>query len=145
MNPLTPRRLLLWLFRIDGVAMLLNGLWMLGSALHWFVTVPVGLADTGHPNAHFIRDVGLCYLIFGAALLWASGDFAARRALFLYVAAFMAGHALGHVAEILAGALPHTHWVLDLPLVLLPGALFAIFALPAPWRWFTAVDGGSLP
>lgn len=140
-----PQRLMIWLFRIDGIAMLFNGLWMLGSALHWFFTVPAGLPDTGEPNAHFIRDVGLCYLIFGVALLWASGDFGARRAVFLCVAAFMAGHALGHVAEILAGALPHTHWLIDLPLVLLPGALFAVFALPAPWRWLTTPGEGSPP
>lgn len=129
------RTLVLWLFRLNGAVMIGNGLWMLGSALHWFLTVPAGLADTGPPNAHFIRDVGLCYLIFGAALLWASRDFAAQRALFLCAGAFMAGHALGHVGEMLLGALPHSHWLIDLPLVLLPGAFFALFMMPAPWHW----------
>lgn len=135
---MTAQKILLMVFRLTGVVMVLNGLWMLGHAFHWFATLPAGLADTGEPNGHFIRDVGLCYGIFGVALLWCCADLAARRAVFVMVAAFGVGHALGHVAEILTGALPHTHWLIDLPLVLLPGVLFAVFVPTPTWRWLTA-------
>ena len=127
-----------WLFRITGGVMIANGLWMLGNAFHWFFTIPAGLPDTGDPNGHLIRDVGLAYLVFGAALLWCTQAFAARRAMFVCVSAFMIGHALGHVVEMLAGVLPPSHWLLDLPLVLAPGVLFAVFLLPAPWRWLSS-------
>ena len=132
------RAAVLWIFRLAAFVMIVNGLWMELHAFHWFSTIPAGLADTGHPNGHFIRDVGLCYLIFGVALLWCCRQLAERRAVFLCVAAFMAGHALGHVAELLLGVLPPSHWLLDLPLVLAPGALFAVFVMTRPWLWLVA-------
>lgn len=137
MKPETLRAAVIWIFRITAVVMMLNGLWMMGSAFHWFTNIPAGLPDTGPPNGHLIRDVGLCYLIFGAGAFWSCGALAARRIAFVGAALFSAGHALGHVVEMLVGALPHSHWLIDLPLVLAPGALFAFFALPAPWRWLT--------
>jgi hypothetical protein len=134
-----------WLFRLSGIAMVANGTWMLGSALHWFFGIPAGMPDTGHPNGHLIRDVGLAYLVFGVALIWCSYALAQRRAMFLAVSAFMIGHALGHVIEIATGRLPPSHWLLDLPLVLAPGALFAVFLLPAAWRWLIAVPSSADP
>ena len=132
------RTVMLWVFRVGGAVMIANGTWMMLHAFNWFTTLPAGLADTGHANGHFIRDVGLCYVIFGVALLWCCKNLMERRAVFLMCAAFMAGHALGHVIEILTGALPHSHWLIDLPVVLLPGALFAAFVPNASWRWLSA-------
>jgi hypothetical protein len=128
----------LWFFRLTGVAMIANGIWMEVNAYHWFFTIPAGLPNTGEPNAHFIRDVGLAYLIFGTALAWCTFNFKNRRAVFVCVAAFMAGHALGHVVEISLGILPPSHWWLDLVPVLAPGLIFAVFLFPKPWRWLTA-------
>jgi len=127
--------ILIWFFRIVGVVMVANGLWMLADALHWFYNIPAGVTDSGHPNGHFIRDVGLVYVIFGVASTWSSFALVERRPVFLCVAAFMIGHAVAHVAEILVGTLPPSHWLLDLPAVLAPGALFAVFVYPRAWRW----------
>lgn len=130
----------LWIFRIASLVMIVNGIWMMAHAFHWFATIPAGLPDTGHPNGHLIRDVGLAYLIFGVATAWVTLRIAERRAVFLCAALFMLGHALGHVAEITLGLLPPSHWLIDLPLVLAPGALFAVFIYPPAWRWLAGAE-----
>lgn len=109
-----------------------NAFWMLGGAWHWFERIP-GVADTGAPNGHLIHDVGLVYSLFGCALLWVLRAPAQRHAVFVVAALFYAGHALGHVAEILVGQLPHTHWSIDLPLVFMPGLALALLAPPCIW------------
>ncbi len=121
-------------FVLTAVTMVANGLWMLGDAFHWFRVLPVALEDTGSPNGHFIRDVGVVYLLMGGALAWVMQRPAERRAVFVLVALFMVLHALEHVAEILLGAMPPTRLLLDLPLVLAPGLLFGAFMHPAAWR-----------
>lgn len=122
---------------VIAVVSLVNSAWIFGSVPHWFAWIP-GVADTGAPNGHFVRDVGLIYGLFGAALIWVMRAPAQRHAVFVLAALFYLGHALGHVGEILSGALPARHWLLDLPLVFLPGLLLAWLALPAIWaRAFT--------
>lgn len=112
---------------------LVNAVWIFGSVLHWFETIP-GVADTGLPNHHFVRDVGLVYGLFGAALLWVLRDPSPRYAVFVVATLFYLGHALGHVVEILVGALPHSHWLIDIPLVFAPGLFLATVAWPPVWR-----------
>lgn len=124
-----------WMFRVLGTVMIANGGWMLAHAFHWFWNIPAGLPDTGEPNGHLVRDVGLAYIIFGAALVWSTFKLAERRAMFLCVTAFMLGHAAVHVIEILLGALPPSHWLIDLPLVLIPGILLGAFIYGKAWRW----------
>lgn len=126
---------LIWFFRIAGIFMVVNGIWMVADAVHWFYNIPAGVTDSGQPNGHFIRDVGLVYMIFGVALTWCSFQLAERRAVFVCVAAFMIGHALDHLVEILMGVLPPSHWLLDLSPVLAPGLLFAVFLHPGAWSW----------
>src|SRR4249920_489782 len=46
---------------ILGIALAANGFVMLGAAV-------LGVAATGPFNAHFIRDVGVAYVLCGAAL-----------------------------------------------------------------------------
>lgn len=121
-------------FLLTAAVMLANGLWMLADAFHWFRVIPAALEDTGAANGHFIRDVGLVYVVLGGALAWCMQAPAGRRAVFVIVALFMCGHALGHLAEIAVGMLPPRHLLIDLPLVLGPGLLFAVFLHPAAWR-----------
>lgn len=130
-------RILQGFLLLSGLAMIANALWMLGHALHWFYHVPAAMPDTGHPNGHLIRDVGLAYFIFGAGLIWSAGRLAQARPVVVLAGAFMAGHALGHALEIFVGLLPPSHWLTDLPLVLLPGMVFAALLLPSVWRWVT--------
>jgi len=121
-------------FHIAGAAMIGNGIWMVSRALEWFLIIPADMAATGEPNGHLIRDVGIAYIVFGAALNWCAFKLNRRRAVFLMVAAFMFFHALGHVIEIVVGLLPVSHWWIDFPLVLLPGLIFSVLAIPRVWE-----------
>ena len=119
----------LWLLAIVS---LLNAVWMLTHAWSWFEWIP-GVADTGSANAHFIHDVGIAYAVCGVGLFWTTRNIATARPVYLGITAFFVGHALGHVLEILLGALPHSHWLIDIPLVFAPAAVLWWFALPKQW------------
>lgn len=119
---------------ITGLAMVVNGLWMVARAVEWFFNIPADMLATGDPNGHLIRDVGFAYLVFGAALNWSAFDLRNRRPILLLATAFMVLHALGHSVEILIGLLPASHWWIDFPLVLMPGLIFAGLAVPGIWQ-----------
>ena len=113
--------------------MLGNGMWMVSRAIEWFFHIPVDMLATGEPNGHLIRDVGFAYLVFGFALSWCALQLKRRRAVFLMVSFFMVAHALGHIVEILIGLLPASHWWIDFPLVLFPGLILGVLAIPGVW------------
>ncbi|MCH7820889.1 MAG: hypothetical protein IIA07_02630 [Proteobacteria bacterium] len=121
------------LLHVVGVAMLVNGIWMVSQALEWFFNIPADMMATGEPNGHLIRDVGIAYIVFGSALNWCALELQNRRYVFLMVAFFMVAHAIGHAVEILIGLLPDSHWWIDFPLVLLPGLIFGVLAIPRVW------------
>jgi hypothetical protein len=79
-----------------GAAMAANGLAMLGDPQAWYARVP-GVIATGAFNQHFIRDIGLIYLLIGLA--FAAGAFRSALRLTLWAAAtlWLAGHALFHL------------------------------------------------
>ncbi len=120
-------------FHIVGAAMIGNGIWMVSRAIEWFFHVPVDMLATGEPNGHLIRDVGFAYIVFGFALNWCALQLERRRAMFLMVSFFMVAHALGHIVEILIGLLPASHWWIDFPLVLFPGLILGVLAIPRVW------------
>lgn len=113
-----------------------NGLWMMLHAWSWFEWIP-GVTDTGEANAHFIHDVGIAFTVCAIGLFWCARNLAVARPVYLGITFFIAGHALGHVVEIIAGLLPHSHWYIDIPLVFLPATLLAIAALPNNWARLT--------
>ena len=127
------RRAFVGLLWIMGVASLANGAWMIAHAWTWFTTLP-GVIDTGAVNSHFIHDVGVVYLLCGAGFMWCARNLAAARPVFVGITLFFVLHAAGHVAEILTGALPSSHWWIDLPLVFAPALVLGWFLLPAQWR-----------
>jgi hypothetical protein len=132
------------IFHIVGVAMIANGIWMVSRAIEWFFHVPADMLATGEPNGHLIRDVGFAYIVFGFALNWCAVQLQSRRAVFLMVSFFMVAHALGHVVEILVGLLPASHWWIDFPLVLFPGLVLGVLAIPRVWASLVgAVDAGD--
>ncbi len=115
---------------IAGLAALynaINGLIMLIDGPNWYARVP-GVTETGPYNGHFIQDIGVAFLAAGlslAAAAWRLRYWPAGAA----GAAFVAGHALIHLAEIVAGHDHHT--IADLALVVLPAAL-AVYAIIPP-------------
>jgi len=112
---------------------LLNALWMLAHGWSWFAWIP-GVSNTGPANLHLIHDVGLAYAVFGTGLLWCARTGVRSYPVYLSASAFYAGHALAHVAEIMTGHLPHSHWWIDLPLVFVPGLILAAACPPPVWR-----------
>jgi uncharacterized protein YjeT (DUF2065 family) len=116
-----------------GIGLAVNGLVMFGFPADWYGTIP-GVVDTGPFNAHFIRDIGVAYLVSGAALVWLAVNPAARPAA-QAGAAFLTLHALVHLWDAAAGR-EHVHQLLiDLPTVFLPPAL-------AIWIAWTPISGG---
>ena len=108
------------IYNILGGLSLGNGLWMLLSASTWFSEMPVGAEDTGPLNAHFVHDVGLVYLLIGLGAFYCARKLETCLEVHLGITLFMGGHAFIHIGEILTGALPTSHWLIDFPLVIFP-------------------------
>ncbi|MGH9509746.1 MAG: hypothetical protein ACRD2M_07410 [Terriglobales bacterium] len=101
------------IYTVLGAGSVVNGLWMLAVPAHWFATIP-GATDTGPLNPHLVRDYGICYLIVGAAIMTGLAR-GFPYGLHIAITAFFTGHALLHVADILAGRLATHHWTMDFP------------------------------
>lgn len=79
-----------------------NGLAMLALPLTWFWSVD-GVSSTGGYNAHFVRDIGLVYLLAGAAMFAGLARPASRGLLWGGAAGWLLLHALFHLWEVAAG------------------------------------------
>ena len=130
----------LWLCAVFSAA---NAAWMLADPTSWYATV-AGVHHTGPFNAHFVRDIGIAYLMVAAC--W---DLAARlpRAAFPLAgvaAAFMVLHAGLHGWDIAAARLPVSHLLIDLPGVFGPAVLAVLLALwlHPEWRNQQPVETG---
>lgn len=51
-----------------GVLALVNGLYMLAALSNWYLAVP-GVTTTGPFNQHYLRDIGLIFLLIGTMFL----------------------------------------------------------------------------
>jgi hypothetical protein len=122
------------LFWILGLVNLGHGLWMLAAPERWYHDLPAGVPDTGPLNLHFVRDIGAAFATLGAACCAAAIRPAARRGVLLGVTLFLALHAGVHVADLLAGRLPSSHWLIDLPLVFVPPVVLVVLCHPRWWR-----------
>ncbi len=103
-----------------------NGVFMLAAAPLWYDSVP-GLAHTGPFNAHFVSDIGVAYLVASVALLaraWRPRYWPAAVA----GAAFMIGHAIIHVLDIVSERTGNAG--VDVGLVIVPALLAAWAAFP---------------
>ena len=115
-----------------GIAMAANGLAMLGDPQAWYARVP-GVIATGAFNQHFIRDIGLIYLLIGLAFAAGALRPAQRVTLWLTATLWLAGHALFHLWEVAAGICGPDAIPRDFPGVTVPaliGLALTIFA----WR-----------
>jgi predicted anti-sigma-YlaC factor YlaD len=124
-------RTLLWILGVMGLG---NGAWMLANPEGWYLNLPARIPDTGPLNVHFVRDIGCIYAAAGVALCVAAEVPRARWGLLIAVALFYGFHALLHVADIVSGALPSDHVLIDLPGVFAPAVLLFVLALPRHHR-----------
>ncbi|HEX8668603.1 MAG TPA: hypothetical protein VF727_09570 [Allosphingosinicella sp.] len=79
-----------------------NGTVMLAAPEAWYQAVP-GVTGTGPFNRHFVNDVGGAFLVAGGGLGWAALRPAQGWPAAVAGAAFLALHALIHLAEALGG------------------------------------------
>jgi hypothetical protein len=93
------RGLLLALAAALGIGAAVNGLFMLLSPARWYFAVP-GVTTTGPFNQHFVRDIGLIFLLVAIAMLAGVARPAARLPLWSAAAFWLAGHALFHFWEV---------------------------------------------
>ena len=59
---------------ILGALMAANGVFMFADPPDWYAAVP-GVPDTGPLNLHFVRDIGIAFVVSGLAIIW--GQFGA--------------------------------------------------------------------
>ena len=105
-----------------GVADLANGVFMLLAPEAWYFAVP-GVTTTGSFNQHFLRDIGLIFLLIGAGFL--AGAFQPRQRLLLWAVPtiWLTGHALFHFWEVAVGICTASVIPRDFPAVTLPAIL----------------------
>jgi len=119
------RTTLAWILGLLAAA---NGVFMLIAPHAWYLSAP-GVPDTGPFNQHFVRDIGCAFLVTGISLVWFAIDVQARAAA-LAAAAFMALHALVHLADAIAGRESLAQAARDLPTVYLGAVLTLWVAWP---------------
>ena len=97
----------------------LNGLAMLFGSFWWYNTVP-GVTATGGFNPHFVRDIGMAYIVTAGGLVWfARAPVAAWPAL-VGSALFLTLHASIHVFDATCSASGLADTFRDFPGVYLP-------------------------
>ena len=113
-------RIILLIFSVISIA---NAAWMLLDPEHWYHHLPAHVPEYGPLNLHFVRDIGIAFLVSGLGLGAAAIRPYARRAFVLGAALFYAGHASVHLYELLTGG-PASHlWKGESMMVYFP-ALF---------------------
>ena len=121
-------------YAIACLLSLLNGAWMLSSPLSWYTDFPAAVPHTGPFNPHFVRDIGVAYLVAALGFGWCALRPGRCRPVHIGLTVFFVGHALIHLAEILAGHLPGAHWLVDAPGVFVPALLLLILTVPSVRR-----------
>lgn len=114
-----------------GIGAAVNGLFMLISPADWYFAVP-GVTTTGPFNQHFVRDIGLIFMLVATAMLTGIARPATRLPLWSAAALWLGGHALFHFWEVAVGICGTSALAQDFPAVTLPAILTAALAL---WAW----------
>ena len=118
------------IYLIFSVLSLFNGGWMLLFPQSWYNDLPADVPHTGPFNAHFVRDLGVAFLVAGVAFAWSARNLDRSYPVHIGLTIFFTGHALIHLLDIATGHLPTTHWLIDIPGVFLPALLMIVLALP---------------
>jgi hypothetical protein len=122
---------------VMGILAVANGVFMLASPNRWYIAVP-GVTSTGPFNQHFIRDIGLIYLLIGAMLMAGAATPRCRVLLWAVPTSWLCGHALFHFWEVAAGISGHSAMARDFSPVTLPGIIGLLIT------WHAAGDGREL-
>jgi hypothetical protein len=116
-----------------AILALANGLYMLAAPTAWYLAVP-GVTTTGPFNQHFIRDIGLIFLLIGTMFAVGAAKPGSRVLLWTLPTVWLCGHALFHWWEVAVGISGHSAMARDFPAVTLPGLIGLLIT------WWAAVD-----
>jgi len=105
-----------------GLAATANGFFMLVAPQAWYFAIP-GVTTTGPFNPHFVRDIGLIFLLIAAAFLGGAARPAARAVLWGAATVWLTGHALFHLWEVATGICSPSAIARDFPAVSLPALI----------------------
>ena len=105
-----------------GVALIANGVFMLVAPESWYFAVP-GVTSTGPFNQHFVRDIGLIFLLLGGAFLAGAALPHVRVLLWAAASIWLTGHALFHLWEVAVGICSPSVIPRDFPAVTLPAII----------------------
>jgi hypothetical protein len=115
---------------VMGVLMIANGTIMILAPEPWYWQVP-GVPDRGPFNQHFVRDIGINYALIGASFILGVHYRQHRWVFWLAATAWLGGHALFHVWEVIVGICSPAAMLEDFAGVTLP-------ALVGCWLVFLA-------
>lgn len=118
----------LGLAAILGILAEANGIFMLTSPQAWYFAVP-GVIDTGPFNQHFVRDIGLIFLLLGGTFLLGVARADLRVMLWAFSATWLSGHALFHFWEVAVGICSPSVLPRDFPAVTLPAILALLLTI----------------
>lgn len=107
-----------------------NGIFMVLAPESWYYAVP-GVIERGPFNQHFIRDIGILYMLMGSAFAFGIKSELGRFYLWLMPTLWLMGHALFHVWEVLVGICGPASLLEDFAGVTLPGLLGIYLTLSA--------------
>jgi hypothetical protein len=116
------KKLCLGAAAVLGVGALANGVVMLVAPMEWYFSVP-GVTTTGPFNQHFIRDIGLIFILLGTAFLLGVAKPKYRVALWAASTLWLIGHALFHVWEVAVGICEPSALARDFSAVTLPAII----------------------
>jgi hypothetical protein len=125
------RRFILGFAALFGAGLGANGVYMLLAPADWYFAVP-GVTSTGPFNQHFLRDIGLIFVLIGVALgagVVRRGD---RVVLWGAAGLWLSGHALFHWWEVAVGICGSDALARDFPAVTLPALITLALAI---WAW----------
>lgn len=103
---------------LDALAVA-NGIFMLIAPGDWYLAVP-GVTDTGPFNQHFVRDIGLIFVLLGGTFLVGAAQPRMRMVLWSAATLWLCGHALFHFWEVAVGICTPAVLPRDFPAVTLP-------------------------
>lgn len=109
---------------IFGAGLAGNGILMLNAPEAWYFAVP-GVTTTGPFNQHFLRDIGLIFVLIGLSFVYGAVRSGSRVLLWSMGAIWLSGHALFHFWEVAVGICGPEVLPRDFPAVTLP-ALIAL-------------------
>lgn len=117
-----------WISALLGGGLAVNGVVMVARPLPWYDAVP-GVPLTGAFNPHFIRDIGMIYVVVAIALLW----FAARPKqgwpALVCAAAWLTLHAAIHIGDASCSGSFWGDLARDFPGVFVPALITATIAI----------------